>query len=262
MKRASSHQEHMDKLKLAVHVENVTVAFGSNPAIIDIDLEVTDGTIMGIIGPNGSGKSTLLRAILGIVPISAGSIHIYSKPINDLKNSQYLSYVPQISKVNWQFPTSVRGLVSMGLYNVKKRQIEDKGMTPKEVIENALIKTELADIYKKSISELTNGERARALMARALVQDVKIFVMDEPLTLADRNSADVINTILKELKDNGKTLIIGHHDVMTIPSFFDKVTLINRRKISTGTLTEVFNNKNVNTVYGDNSIAFNAKAKD
>ncbi len=261
MKRASSHKEHMDKLKLAVHIENVTVAYKSNPAILNINLEVKDGTIMGVIGPNGSGKSTLLKAIVGLVEPTAGSIHVFSKSIKSIKSDNIISYVPQVSKVNWAFPTSVQGLVSMGLYNVKKSRISNVGLTTKEVIENALTATELQDIRKKSISELTNGEQSRVLIARALVQDARIVVMDEPLTLADRHSADIISNVLKDLKYKGKTLIVGHHDVMSIPSFFDNVALVNHRLVSTGTLDEVFSPENIATVYGENSMIVSSAKK-
>lgn len=254
MIRTNSTEEHLKQLEIAVKLENVTVEFDGIPRLLNINLEIPAGVIMAIIGPNNSGKTTLLRTICGVIKPVAGNVHIFSRPCMTLKND--IAYVPARKFVNWDFPISLYDLVLMGSYN-RIKKIKYPGKKDKISAQEAIERVGLTHIMRKNIKELTRGEKHRALIARALVQDPRIFLMDEPMVATDDESDEIIINILKELKQVNKTLIIAHHNFLTIPQYFDMATLLNVNMIATGNVNDILTNENLVTFYGDKAV--NAK---
>ena len=251
MIRTSSTEEHIKQLDIAVKLENVTVAYDGIPRLLNINLEVPAGILMAIIGPNNSGKTTLLRTICGVVKPAAGNVFIFSRPSMTLKND--IAYVPARNFVNWDFPVSLYDLVLMGSYN-RIKKVRNPGEKDRISAKEAIERLGLTSVIRKSIKELSRGEKHRALIARAIVQDPRIFVMDEPMVSTDDESNEIITNILKELKQVNKTIIVAHHNFLIIPQIFDMVTLLNVNMISTGKASEILTEDSIVSFYGSNAI--------
>ncbi len=247
MKRAGSHKEHLDRLDLAIQAENVTVAYDGQPVLWDINLEIPAGSVTAVIGPNKAGKTTLLKTMLGLVKPSAGRVYVFSRPTMTLKND--IGWVPERSSVDWTFPTTVQDVALMGSYNRLRTGGRPK-KTDRELAEEALEKTGLLELRKKPVSDISRGQQQRALIARALVQDPRIYIMDEPFFSADEESEEIILNVLESVKKAGKTAIIAHHDILTTPRYFDEAAFINVRKIASGPVSEVFNEETLKATYG------------
>lgn len=232
--------------EVAVKVEDLTIAYHSNPVIWDVDVEFEKGKITAIVGPNGAGKSTLLKAILNLIPISSGKILFFHKIYQDFR--QEISYVPQSESVDWDFPTNVLDVVKMGTYG-KLGWIKRPGKKETEKSLNALEKLGMLEYKDRQISALSGGQQQRVFLARALVQESEIYFLDEPLKGVDAKTEKEIMKILKELKNQGKTIIIVHHDLRTVPEYFDNVVLLNKIVIESGPVSEAFTEENINRTY-------------
>lgn len=247
MLRTYSSKEHLAQLNVAVKIENLTVEYNGRPTLFNINLEIPSGVLMAVIGPNNSGKTTLIKTIAGINKPSAGNVYIFSRPTHAVKND--IAYVPARNFVNWDFPINVYELVLMGSYNRLRRlgapKSKDK-VTAKEALERVGLDT----ISKKNICDLSRGEKHRALIARALVQDAGIYIMDEPMVAADEESINIIIDVLQELRHKKKTVIVSHHDFVTIPQYFDMVSLLNVRLIAIGATEDVLTEENFEKTYG------------
>lgn len=234
---------------IAVSVKDLTVAYNYKPVLWDIDLEIPEGVMMAIVGPNGAGKSTLIQSILGIVKPIAGKIQIFGDTYK--KQLKKVAYVPQKGSVDWDFPTTVFDVVLMGTYGslgwIKRPRKEER-----EKALEALRKVEMLSFKDRQISQLSGGQQQRVFLARALVQDAEIYFMDEPFQGVDATTEIAIINILKELRDAGKTLIVVHHDLQTVPDYFNWVTFLNVKKIGTGPVKEIFNDDNLTKTYGIN----------
>jgi manganese/zinc/iron transport system ATP- binding protein len=235
--------------KIAVKVDDLTVAYNYKPVLWDIDLEIPEGVLMAIVGPNGAGKSTLIKAILGILEPLAGSVSIYGKPYH--KQRSLVAYVPQKGSVDWDFPTTALDVVMMGTYGslgwIKRPRQKEK----KRALE-ALEKVGMLPFKSRQISQLSGGQQQRIFLARALVQNASIYFMDEPFQGVDATTEIAIINILKELRKQGKTVIVVHHDLQTVPEYFDWVTFLNVKKIATGSVKDIFNDENLTKTYGIN----------
>lgn len=250
MIRASSPKEHLERLGTAVKMENVTVEFNGKPTLLNIDLEIESGTLTAVIGPNNAGKTTLLKTIIGLNKPAAGNVYIFSRHTDALKND--IGYVPGRKSVNWLFPINLFDLALTGSYNrLKRTNIPEK--KDKAAAMEALERLGLEKIYKKNICDLTRGEKHRALIARAMVQDPRIYVMDEPMLACDEESVNIIIDVLQELKKKQKTLIVAHHDIVTIPRYFDNAVLINISLIASGKTDDIFTKRNFEAAYGAGS---------
>lgn len=247
MLRTYSSQEHLEQLNVAVKIENLTVEYNGRPTLFNINLDIPSGVLMAVLGPNNSGKTTLLKTIAGINKQSAGNVYIYSRPTHALKND--IAYVPGRNFVNWDFPINVYDLVLMGSYNRLKR-VEVPGVKDRISAKEALERMGLDTVSKKSISDLSRGEKHRALIARALVQDARIYIMDEPMIAADEESINIIIDVLQELRHKKKTVIVSHYDFVTIPRYFDMVCLLNVRLIASGATEDVLTEENFEKAYG------------
>lgn len=235
--------------KIAVKIDDLTVAYDYKPVLWDIDLVIPEGVLMAIVGPNGAGKSTLIKAILGIIEPIAGSVSIYGKPYKEQRS--LVAYVPQKGSVDWDFPTTALDVVMMGTYGelgwIKRPRKKQK----KEALES-LEKVGMLPYKNRQISQLSGGQQQRVFLARALVQKASIYFMDEPFQGVDATTEIAIINMLKELRKEGKTVIVVHHDLQTVPEYFDWVTFLNVKKIATGPVKDIFNDENLTYTYGIN----------
>ncbi len=236
---------HPESVPLAVH--DLTVAYHRKPVIWDVDLDIPDGKLVGIVGPNGAGKSTLLKACLDLIPRVSGEIGIYGEPYQ--KQRHLVGYVPQRESVDWDFPVSVQELVAMGTYRSLGwfRRVGKKQMT---LAMEALEQVGIAHLAKRQISQLSGGQQQRAFLARALAQDAKLYFMDEPFAAVDAATEEAIVGILKDLNKAGKTCVVVHHDLATVATYFDWVVLLNMRVVAAGPVSEVFTKENLEKTYG------------
>ncbi|MFW2110013.1 manganese ABC transporter ATP-binding protein MntB [Bacillus spizizenii] len=230
-----------------VELDNVTVAYHKKPVLQEISLQVPEGKLIGIIGPNGAGKSTLIKTILGLVPRASGDISIYGKDYKDQRTR--IGYVPQRGSVDWDFPTNALDVVLMGRYGriglLKRPKKADVDMA-----KAALEKVGMLDYAKRQISQLSGGQQQRVFLARALCQDADIYFMDEPFAGVDAATERAIMTLLAELKEKGKTVLVVHHDLQTAEDYFDWILLLHLRKIAFGPSKNVFTIENLQKTYG------------
>ena len=223
----------------AIEIKNLTVAYGENIALEDLNLNIEVGSLMALVGPNGAGKSTLIKTILKFLKQITGEIKI---------NAKTLAYVPQRNSVDWDFPTTLFDVVEMGCYGrvgfFKRVSKEEK-----QKVLKAIEQVGMLDFKDRQISELSGGQQQRAFIARALVQEADIYLMDEPFQGVDSTTEKSIVEILKQLKAEGKTIIVVHHDLQTVPTYFESVALINKAVIVSGKVSEVFTQENIDVTY-------------
>ncbi|MBT8327906.1 MAG: metal ABC transporter ATP-binding protein [Bacteroidia bacterium] len=230
-----------------IEAHNLTVLYGRKPALWNVDFSLPRGKVIGIMGPNGSGKSTLLKAIMGVATPTSGYTKVYDRELDEVREK--ISYVPQRQDIDWDFPASVWDVVSMGRFQkrglFKKLTSEDK-----DIIAESLEKVNMLGYSKRQISQLSGGQQQRVFLARALAQQGDLFLMDEPFAGVDISTEEMIISLLKEMKDAGKTLVIVHHDLHTAQSYFDWLVLLNTRLVAAGPVSEVFNDQVLTDTYG------------
>ncbi|NNE71425.1 MAG: metal ABC transporter ATP-binding protein [Rhodothermales bacterium] len=231
----------------AVEVRDLTVAYRERPVLWDIDLNVPEGVLMAIVGPNGAGKTTLIKAVLGLVKPAAGEILIYGRSFES--QQRRVGYVPQRGSVDWDFPTNVLDVVTMGLYG-RLGWFRRPGRNERASALQALEKVGMADFADRQISQLSGGQQQRVFLARALVQDADVYFMDEPFQGVDATTERAIIALLRELRSAGKTVVVVHHDLQTVPEYFDEVLLLNVRRLASGQVDEVFTEENLRKTYG------------
>lgn len=231
----------------AIEVTDLTVAYRDKPVLWDVDLQVPEAILMAIVGPNGAGKTTLIKAILGLVKPAAGQVLIYGKPYEQQR--RLVGYVPQRGSVDWDFPTTVLDVVMMGRYG-SLGWIRRPGRGEQDLALEALEKVGMAEFAGRQISQLSGGQQQRVFLARALVQDSQIYFMDEPFQGVDATTERAIVALLQELRQAGKTVVVVHHDLPTVPEYFDWVTLLNVRRIASGPIAQVFSEENLRLTYG------------
>lgn len=233
--------------RIALEINDLTVAYNSKPATWDVDLRVPEGVLMAIVGPNGAGKSTLIKAALNLIPRAAGTVTFYGKPYAQARH--LVGYVPQRGSVDWDFPTSVIDVVTMGLYG-KLGWRRRPGRKERELAMHALDQVGMRDFADRQISQLSGGQQQRTFLARALVQDAHIYFMDEPFAAVDAVTERAIVALMRELRARGRTVIVVHHDLQTVPEYFDWVTLLNVEVVASGPVDDVFTEENLRRAYG------------
>ena len=236
-----------DNGSIALEIDDLTVAYNSKPAIWDIDLHVPEGVLMAIIGPNGAGKSTLIKAALKLIPRAAGAVQFYGQPYEQVRSQ--VGYVPQRGSVDWDFPTTVLDVVTMGLYG-SLGWMRRPGQKERTAAMYALEQVGMQDFAERQISQLSGGQQQRTFLARALVQDARIYLMDEPFAAVDAVTERAIINILRQLRANGKTVVVVHHDLQTAAEYFDWVTLLNVEVVACGPIAETFTADNLRQTYG------------
>lgn len=241
----------------AIEVRDLTVAYRDKPVLWDIDLTVPPGVLMAVVGPNGAGKTTFVKALLGLLPISAGRIRFFDAPYEARR--QRIAYVPQRGSVDWDFPTSALDVAMMGRYG-RLGWMRRPGKREREQARKALERVGMEDFADRQIRQLSGGQQQRVFLARALVQDARVYLMDEPFQGVDAVTERAIIDLLRALRSQGRTMLVVHHDLQTVAEYFDHVMLLNVRRIASGPVEEAFTPENMRLAYGGR-IAFARSAQ-
>jgi manganese/zinc/iron transport system ATP- binding protein len=243
--KVATGAEHPTTAPLSIH--DMTVAYHRKPVLWDLDFDAPEGKLIGILGPNGAGKSTLLKAALDLVPKASGRVCIYGKPYQQQRS--LVGYVPQRESVDWDFPVNALDVVCMGLYR-KIGWFRRVTRRYRSEAQAALHRVGMADFARRQISQLSGGQQQRVFLARALVQDARIYFMDEPFAGVDAATEKAVVQILHDLRDAGKTVLVVHHDLQTVREYFDYLILLNMRIVTHGPTEQVFTNENLQKTYG------------
>ncbi len=228
-------------------IRDVTVAYHRKPVLWNVALDIPAGSLVGLVGPNGAGKSTLLKTIVDMVPRVSGEVQVFGQPYRKMR--QRVAYVPQRESVDWDFPATALDVVLMGTYGQIGwfRRVGDKERT---AAMEALRKMEIEHFAQRQISQLSGGQQQRTFLARALVQHADLYLMDEPFAAVDASTERAIVTLMRELQSQGKTIVVVHHDLHTVPTYFDFVVLLNLRLVAAGATEKVFTEEFLQKTYG------------
>lgn len=230
-----------------LEIHDLTVSYDKKPVLWGIDLTVPKGAIAGIVGPNGAGKSTLIKSIMGLTSLSSGYVKIFDKELKEVRSR--VSYVPQRESVDWDFPASVLDVVLMGRYT-KIGLFKRPRKADMEAALYALKQVGMDKFKSRQISQLSGGQQQRVFLARALTQQADIYFMDEPFAGVDAATEKAIIQILKKLAQDGKTVIVVHHDLQSVSTYFDWVIMLNLRLVASGTTDQVFTPELLEETYG------------
>ena len=228
-------------------VRGLTVSYGEKPAVFSVDMTLTKGRMTAIVGPNGAGKSTLLKAALGIISPLAGQATVYGKPLKSQRHR--IAYVPQRASVDWDFPTRVIDVVLMGLQRELGLLGRVRARHTAQAME-CLERVGMQDFADRQIGQLSGGQQQRVFLARALAQNADLYMLDEPFAGVDAATERAIISVLKSLREEGKTVVAVHHDLATVAEYFDDIFLINTRKVAEGPVETTFTADNLNKTYG------------
>ncbi|MGQ9575116.1 MAG: metal ABC transporter ATP-binding protein [Thermoguttaceae bacterium] len=231
----------------ALEIHDMTVAYHRRPVLWDIDLTVPEGVLVGIIGPNGAGKSTLIKAALGLVPLASGRVEFFGLPYR--RSRQLVGYVPQRESVDWDFPVTARDVVLMGTYG-SLGWFRRPGKAQRRLAEECLAQVGMEALADRQIRQLSGGQQQRVFLARALAQDARLYFMDEPLAGVDAATEQAIVRLLKALRRAGKTVLVVHHDLQSVRSYFDRVILLNMRLVAAGPTPTTFTAENLQKTFG------------
>ncbi|RFB14867.1 metal ABC transporter ATP-binding protein [Bacillus sp. HNG] len=230
-----------------LHVDGLSAAYRKNTVLHDVSFAIKQGSLTSIVGPNGAGKSTLIKVLLDLHPRLSGATSFFGTALKKVKAK--VGYVPQRGSVDWDFPTDALDVVMMGMYG-QIGWVKWPNKRHKEKALEALDKVGMADYANRQISELSGGQQQRVFLARALIQEADLYFMDEPLAGVDAATERAIMTILKELKNEGRTVLVVHHDLQTVEDYFDQVLFLNRTVIAHGDVPSTFTINNIEKAYG------------
>ena len=231
-------------------VEGVSVAYANGHlALHDTSFQLQGGTICALVGVNGSGKSTLFKSIMGFVKPEAGNVMINGLPIRDVLKQHLVAYVPQAEEVDWQFPVSVWDVAMMGRYGsmnfLRNPRAQDKAK-----VEESLRRVSMWEFKDRQIGELSGGQKKRVFLARALAQEARVILLDEPFTGVDVKTEEAIIALLRDLRSEGCIILVSTHNLGSVPEFCDQVVLINRTVLAYGPTSEVFTEQNLAAAFG------------
>lgn len=229
-----------------IEIDGLSVNYGNKRVLTNIHMDIDAGHIYGVIGPNGAGKSTLFKSILGLIEYNSGKIKLFNQDLKSVRKR--IAYVPQKDEIDWRFPATVSDIVLMGRYPFKGL-FERINAEDRKIADNALEEMGIADLRDRQIGALSGGQQQRVFIARALTQQAELFFFDEPFVGIDITTENKIIEIMRKLSQEGKTLLVVHHDLSTIEEYFDKVILLNQRLIAYGDTDKVFNNQTVAETY-------------
>lgn len=230
----------------AFQVRGLTAAYDRKPVLWDVSCQARTGAITAVVGPNGAGKSTLLKAALGLVPSITGQTLVFGKPLSDLKHK--VAYMPQRAAVDWDFPATALDVVTMGLYG-EMGWFKWPGKRHRARARACLDMVEMGAFADRQIGQLSGGQQQRVFMARSLVQDADVYLLDEPFAGVDAATERVILNTLKHLASQDKCVIVVHHDLETVRSMFDDVILLNKQVIANGPIEDVMTDDAVRKTY-------------
>ena len=230
-----------------LEVRGVTAAYGSEPVLWDVSFRVPEGQLVAVVGPNGAGKTTLLKVVMGLMEPAAGRATVFGKPFSRAR--QLVGYVPQRGSVDWDFPTDALDVVQMGLYG-RLGWFRRPGRKEREKAMECLEKVGMGGFAGRQISQLSGGQQQRVFLARALAQEARLYLTDEPIAGVDFKPERAIGGLLREIRASGGPVVVVHHDLATVPDYFDRVVILNRRLVAEGPVDEVFTRENVADAYG------------
>ncbi len=231
----------------AIRADGVTMGYDGETVVQNLSFALPHGSLVGVIGPNGAGKSTLIKGIVGAKDYDEGSIEVLGKPAREGRRD--ITYVPQRGEVDWDFPITARSVVRQGRYGSTGLLGRFKERD-REAVAGAMRAVGVEDLGDRQIGALSGGQRQRVFLARALAQGGEIFVLDEPFAGVDVATETAIIEVLKGLRDQGKTVIVVHHDLATVRDYFDHLMLLNRRLVAVGSTEEVFVKESLRETYG------------
>jgi ABC-type Mn2+/Zn2+ transport system ATPase subunit len=231
----------------SLEVRDLTVSYRRIPAVHHLSFSVSCGKCVAVLGPNGAGKSTLLKALAGVVERESGGVRFHGVEVHG--PTREFAYLPQREMVDWDFPTTVRGVVEMGRY-LQLRWWRRFGQADRAAVESALEAMQLTPLQDRQISALSGGQQQRVFLARALAQEAHVLLLDEPFTGLDQPSIEALKQVLRQLRDQGKLILVSHHDLSSVQEIFDRVLLINGELIAEGETGAVFNRQNLERTYG------------
>lgn len=244
---SSSAPEASSSSKSPLVVRDVTVAYHRKPVLLNVMLDIPSGSLVGLVGPNGAGKSTLLKSIVDMVPRISGEVLVFGEPYRRARSR--VAYVPQRESVDWDFPATALDVVLMGTYG-QLGWFRRAGSKQRASAMEALKKMEIEHLADRQISQLSGGQQQRTFLARALVQHADLYLMDEPFAAVDAATERAIVTLLRELQSKKKTIVVVHHDLHTVPEYFDYLVLLNTRLVASGPTNEVFTENYLQKTYG------------
>jgi len=244
--------------KLALKVDQLSVNYDKTSVLWNIHCEIPEGKLVGIIGPNGAGKSTFLKTLLGMTSPLSGHITFFGHPYKKVRHR--IAYVPQRSSVDWDFPVTAFEVVLMGRYG-KLGFLKWAKAADREAAEEALEKVGMLAFAKRQISQLSGGQQQRLFIARALLQEADLYLMDEPFAGVDMATEKAIISLMDKLKVQGKTLLVVHHDLSTVDAYFDWVIMLNTCLIASGPVSEIFHAESILRTYGRSSALLDEAAK-
>ncbi len=253
---ATPRDDHAEDAPLSIH--DLTVAYRRKPVLWDVDLDLPEKRLIALVGPNGAGKSTLLKAALGLVPAVSGDVKVYGRDYKEQR--RLVAYVPQRESVDWDFPVNALDVVAMGRYR-RIGWLRPVGRADREAAMVALGKVGMADYAQRQISQLSGGQQQRVFLARALAQEARLYLMDEPFAGVDAATEKAIVALLDDLREQGNTVLVVHHDIQTVPAYFDYVVMLNMRVVAHGPVEDVFTEENLRKTYGGKLTLLSAAAE-
>lgn len=236
--------------KITISLDDISVRYNNgHTALYDVSLHLQGGTTCALVGINGSGKSTLFKVLMGLIKPQTGYVKLCDLPITQALKKNLVAYVPQSEEVDWQFPVSVLDVVMMGRYGHMNFLRRPK---PKDYqkIDEAMSRVQINHLANRQISELSGGQKKRVFLARALAQESKILLLDEPFTGVDVKTEKAIMDLLDELRQEGHLILISTHNLGTVPEFCDQVIMINRTILAMGSTKSTFTQANLEKVFG------------
>jgi manganese/zinc/iron transport system ATP- binding protein len=242
----------------ALTIHQLSVNYDKTPILWDVSLEVPQMKLVAIVGPNGAGKSTLLKTMLGLIKPASGTIFFFGELLKKVRRR--VAYIPQRESVDWDFPITVQDLVLMGRYG-RGNILHRPTRKDREDVAKYLAMVGLEPFASRQISQLSGGQQQRAFLARALIQEADLYLMDEPFTGIDATSSKTIISIMQSLRDQGKTLFVVHHDLSTVERVFDWAILLNMGLIGCGTIQEVFIPEMIQKTFGRESALLDEVAR-
>ena len=233
-----------------IRADGLTVTYrNGHTALRDASFAIPTGTITALVGVNGAGKSTLFKALMGFVPLSAGRIEILGQPVRAMMKAQAVAYVPQAEEVDWSFPVLVEDVVMMGRYGhmgfLRRPRAADRA-----AVAAALQRVNMADFRHRQIGELSGGQRKRVFLARALARDARVILLDEPFTGVDVKTEEQIVALLRDLREEGRVMLVATHNLGSVPEFCDRVVLVKGTVLAHGPTAEVFTPDKLREAFG------------
>lgn len=232
---------------IALETHDLTIAYDKKPVLYGIDVKIEPGQLVGIMGPNGAGKSTLIKAIMGLLKPASGWIQIFGE--SNISQRNRIAYVPQRREVDWDFPVTVMDVVLMGRYG-HLGLFKRPGKKDRQIAMDSLEKVNMIPFAERQISNLSGGQQQRVFLARALAQQSDLYLMDEPFVGVDAATESTIIDLLQELRSEGKTLLVVHHDLPTARHYFDSLLLLNMRLVAYGPVKDIFQEELLQRAYG------------